>query len=272
MAGDVVVPQYTLTVQKLGTGTGTVAGNGIDCGATCDVTLDEGTAVTLTATPAAGSKFTGWGGACAGTGNCVVTVNAATSRHCDVCQVSATRLLNLHREYAHRVYSLRIPCQRNPFSSGANYESQKSLIIGSRCDCRLLWHWRASSQAATTVQVGASGKSFASSAVQCAADPTTGVLSPVVEAGLFNPKSNTRGSVSLNGAFVATVTAAAPVATVWLADNANTVVVSLNKKTADQLCVYRTTRYVRLFLIHRAIRSALTARWSTRPAVSHTLQ
>jgi hypothetical protein len=90
-----------------------------------------------------------------------------------------------------------------------------------------------SSQAATTVQVGASGKTFASSAVQCAADPTTGVLSPVVEAGLFNPKSSTRGSVSLNGAFVATVTAVAPVAKVWLADNANTVVVALNKKTTD---------------------------------------
>ena len=68
-----------LTVQKSGAGTGTVAGSGIDCGATCDVMLDEGTTATLTATPAAGSKFTGWGGACAGTGNCVVTVNAATS-------------------------------------------------------------------------------------------------------------------------------------------------------------------------------------------------
>jgi len=90
-----------------------------------------------------------------------------------------------------------------------------------------------SSQAATTVQVGASGKSFASSAVQCAADPVTGELLPVAEAGLFNPKSNTRGSVSLNGAFVATVTAVDPVTKVWLADNANTVVVALNKKTAD---------------------------------------
>jgi hypothetical protein len=90
-----------------------------------------------------------------------------------------------------------------------------------------------SSWAATTVQVGESGKSFASSAVQCAADPATGQLSPVVEAGLFNPKSSTRGSVSLNGAFVATVTAVDPVTKVWLADNANTVVVALNKKTAD---------------------------------------
>src|SRR5205807_2293496 len=35
---------------------------------------------TLTATPAAGSMFTGWsGGGCAGTGACTVTMNAATT-------------------------------------------------------------------------------------------------------------------------------------------------------------------------------------------------
>ena len=91
----------------------------------------------------------------------------------------------------------------------------------------------APSQAATTVQIGASGKTYASSAVSCVANPSTGILSPAVDAGLFNPKSNTRGTVSLNGAFVATVTAADPAAVVWLADNANTVVVALSKKVAD---------------------------------------
>jgi len=87
--------------------------------------------------------------------------------------------------------------------------------------------------AATTVQIGASGKTYASGAVGCAADPVTGDLSPVVEAGLFNPKSNTTAAVVLNGATVATVTSAAPAADVWLADGNNTVVVALNRKTAD---------------------------------------
>jgi len=90
-----------------------------------------------------------------------------------------------------------------------------------------------SSWADTTVQVGASGKTFAASVVSCAANPTTGELSPVVDAGLFNPKNNTRGAVSLNGTFVANVTAVDPVAKVWLAYNANTVVVALSKKVAD---------------------------------------
>lgn len=90
-----------------------------------------------------------------------------------------------------------------------------------------------SAGAATTVQIGASGKTFASSAVQCASNPTTGVQSPVVEAGLFNPTTKASATVSLNSALVATVTGTNPATNVWLADGDNTVVVALNRRTAD---------------------------------------
>src|SRR5206468_7741022 len=51
---------------------------GIACGTTCAAAFASGTAVTLTAAPAAGSTFSGWsGGGCTGTGTCTVTVNAA---------------------------------------------------------------------------------------------------------------------------------------------------------------------------------------------------
>jgi hypothetical protein len=87
--------------------------------------------------------------------------------------------------------------------------------------------------AATTVTVGGSGKTFASGAVQCVAKPG-GVSAPMVQAGLFNPKPATSGVVSLNGAVVdASLTAADPVADVWLADGNNKVVVALSKKVAD---------------------------------------
>lgn len=86
--------------------------------------------------------------------------------------------------------------------------------------------------AATTVQVGASGKTFASSMVQCVANPA-GILSPAVEAGLFNSTSKASATVSLNGNPVAIITAASPSTNIWLADGNNTVVVALNKKTAD---------------------------------------
>jgi hypothetical protein len=52
---------------------------GIDCGATCSASFDAGTVVALTPTPNATSTFTGWSGACSGTGPCAVTMDAAKS-------------------------------------------------------------------------------------------------------------------------------------------------------------------------------------------------
>jgi len=72
-------PQVDLIVVKQGSGSGTVAGSGIDCGLNCSVHVDAGTAVTLTATPANGSFFTGWGGDCSGTGTCSPTMDRARS-------------------------------------------------------------------------------------------------------------------------------------------------------------------------------------------------
>src|SRR5438034_1130912 len=73
-------PSFVLTVTTAGAGAGTVTSTpaGIDCGATCSASYTSET-VTLTATPAAGSVFTGWsGGACTGTWSCTVTLTAAT--------------------------------------------------------------------------------------------------------------------------------------------------------------------------------------------------
>jgi hypothetical protein len=71
--------QFTLTVTKAGTGSGSVISspNGLSCGAACGVQFDANTVVTLTANPAAGSMFAGWSGACSGTGSCQVTMSQA---------------------------------------------------------------------------------------------------------------------------------------------------------------------------------------------------
>lgn len=55
------VTTYTLTIAKAGTGSGTVTAN------PAGTVFVSGTRVTLTATPAAGSIFTGWSGGCTGT-------------------------------------------------------------------------------------------------------------------------------------------------------------------------------------------------------------
>ena len=71
----------TLTVSKSGAGSGTVTSSpaGINCGADCSENYIDGTSVTLTASASAGSTFTGWSGACSGTGTCAVTMNSAQS-------------------------------------------------------------------------------------------------------------------------------------------------------------------------------------------------
>jgi hypothetical protein len=86
--------------------------------------------------------------------------------------------------------------------------------------------------AVTGVQVGASGKTYASADVQCALNPITG-MAPMVQAGLYNPKKSASATVSLNGNSVAMVTFLSPDATLWLANGPSTVVVALDKRTAD---------------------------------------
>lgn len=71
-----------LSVALAGSGSGTVTSSpaGINCPATCSANFRKvGTMVTLTATPASGSRFVGWSGACGGAGSCVVTMSQAES-------------------------------------------------------------------------------------------------------------------------------------------------------------------------------------------------
>jgi uncharacterized repeat protein (TIGR02543 family) len=82
--------QYALTVTPAGNGQGKVTGTNIDCGSDCSETYDYNTMVTLTATPAVGSTFTGWSGACTGTGDCTVTIDQAKD-------VTATFTLTKHQ-------------------------------------------------------------------------------------------------------------------------------------------------------------------------------
>jgi Divergent InlB B-repeat domain len=110
--------QSVLTVSPAGTGTGTVTSSpaGIDCGAACSTAYDNGTAVTLAPTPAASSNFTGWSGACSGTGSCVVTVDAAKS-------VTATFTL--------KTYTLTV--SKAGTGSGTVTSSPSGISCGAAC-------------------------------------------------------------------------------------------------------------------------------------------
>jgi cysteine-rich repeat protein len=85
------VPTHVLTIQKSGSGQGTVTaapdanGGSLSCNASCSSaagTYDDGTVVVLTAVADGASVFTGWSGSgisCPGTGTCTVSMSAAHS-------------------------------------------------------------------------------------------------------------------------------------------------------------------------------------------------
>ncbi len=79
--GDSFLGSLGFFVVKSGTGSGTVASStdSINCGSVCNAYIDSGNTVTLTATPDNGSTFTGWTGACSGTGTCTTTMDVAKS-------------------------------------------------------------------------------------------------------------------------------------------------------------------------------------------------
>jgi Divergent InlB B-repeat domain len=66
----------TLNMAKIGNGSGRIvsAPAGINCTGSCSAQFAGNSTVTLSATPLAGSLFTGWSGACTGTGSCTVTM------------------------------------------------------------------------------------------------------------------------------------------------------------------------------------------------------
>ena len=76
-----VLEKRTLSASAAGNGSGQVSSTpaGIDCGPTCSAEFDYGAQIELSATPAAGSEFTGWSGDCSGTSTCVVTMDQARS-------------------------------------------------------------------------------------------------------------------------------------------------------------------------------------------------
>ncbi len=73
---DLTRPQ-PLQVTVTGDGIVTSEPRGIDCGVRCEADFEPASVVMLTAVAEVGSAFSGWSGACSGTGDCLVTMDGA---------------------------------------------------------------------------------------------------------------------------------------------------------------------------------------------------
>ena len=70
-------PKVTITLSGSGNGTIASTPGGVTCtGKTCTGSFAVGTKITLVPTPAAGSIFAGWSGACTGAGSCEPVLSA----------------------------------------------------------------------------------------------------------------------------------------------------------------------------------------------------
>jgi len=86
---------YALTVKTTGSGSVASKDSYINCGSSCSHTYSSGTPVTLNASPLTGWSFSGWSGACQGTGSCMVTMSTAKSVTATFTQNASTYALSV---------------------------------------------------------------------------------------------------------------------------------------------------------------------------------
>jgi len=114
------VVNYTLTVNKTGSGTVTSSPSGISCGTSCSASYTGGTNVTLTALPATGYSFAGWSGACSGPGaSCTVSMTGARSATATFSQDVVTGTPTQCSDSGLAATDLSGQCRASPATMGA---------------------------------------------------------------------------------------------------------------------------------------------------------
>lgn len=130
---ETIAGNIRLDLQKSGVGSGTVTSDpaGIACGSTCSAYFPQGGTVTLTATPAAGSTFTGWSGDCSGTGTCEVTMDS--TRQVGAAFTRAAPAVSLTARPAKKTRSNRATFRFRSSQSGSTFRCRLDGKSWGRC-------------------------------------------------------------------------------------------------------------------------------------------
>jgi subtilisin-like proprotein convertase family protein len=179
----------TLTVTKAGTGSGTVTSSpaGITCGATCAASFANGTVVTLTATPDAGSSFAGWSGDCNSSGQ--VTLDAAKTCTATFTLISHTLTVTVRGSASGTVTSspTGISCSTGSTCT-ANYTNGTTVTLteapGSGASFKQ-WGGACSGTATTCMVTMTANQSVTATFSQLFTDPTLTVGSTSIKAVHF---------------------------------------------------------------------------------------
>ena len=118
---------YTLSVAKTGTGSGTVSGNGINCGSTCQTALPVGTLATLTALATSGSTFAGWTGCDSVSGStCSLTLGGSRTVSAMFNQSTTAASVTLYPTHTNGLLSSTVDASK----ANTTYPNQATLPIG----------------------------------------------------------------------------------------------------------------------------------------------
>ena len=151
---------FSLTVQKTGTGSGLVSGQGINCGGDCSESYTSLASVSLSAAPAAGSVFTGWGGTgCSGTASCSLLFNA------DTLITSSFALAGGSADFC----SVASPCAAGQGDCDSNSQCRTGLVCAQNVGANFGWPAGTDVCQASASSLPVGHADFCSAASPCAA-------------------------------------------------------------------------------------------------------
>lgn len=196
---------FSLAVSVTGNGTVRSLPAGIDCGSTCNAPFAANASVVLSATPAAGQVFTGWGGACTGAGqSCTVTMSQARSVSAVFAAVPPVqRTLSVTRTGNGVVRSqpVGIDCGTDcngSFGDGVNVVLSATASSGQRFTG---WSGACSGTVATCTLTMSANRSVGATFAVAPAAPTWGTPQLMETNGDFNVGSRVLTAISPTGSY-----------------------------------------------------------------------